>query len=177
MNNPNEAEKSGAKMLADIQVWLKATGIDAAMALIDLVRRGEIGSSTAVDPEHGTVFLLAMAPANRLGSLAGMPTGIPGDTLIPMPVAQLLTGEQAQQVSQAGASGRMVLFDATAATRQPAANEPPAPFSSEQTQDWRYEVANGDTVLGLSEWCAHQRESRVADNAQPTNEQTKSGQP
>ncbi len=26
--------------------------------------------------------------------------------------------------------------------------------------DWRYEVANGDTLLGFAEWQEHQKESR-----------------
>lgn len=29
--------------------------------------------------------------------------------------------------------------------------------------DWRYEVANGDTVLGFKEWCEHKDESNRSD--------------
>jgi hypothetical protein len=33
-------------------------------------------------------------------------------------------------------------------------------------EDWRYEVANGDTLLGYEEWVAHKREA----DAEPCDE-------
>ena len=32
-------------------------------------------------------------------------------------------------------------------------------------EDWQYEVANGDTVLGYAEWCEHQREAHTESPA------------
>lgn len=31
-------------------------------------------------------------------------------------------------------------------------------------KDWKYEVENGDTVLGFEEWCRHQRERDEYDD-------------
>jgi hypothetical protein len=35
----------------------------------------------------------------------------------------------------------------------------PLTQAEEDRQDWQYEVANGDTVLGLAEWIEHQDEA------------------
>lgn len=37
----------------------------------------------------------------------------------------------------------------------------------EQLADWKYEVAKGDTVLGLAEWIAHQADTPTASDGQP----------
>jgi hypothetical protein len=35
----------------------------------------------------------------------------------------------------------------------------PRSMEIEDREDWQYEVANGDTVLGLAEWIEHKREA------------------
>ncbi len=35
-------------------------------------------------------------------------------------------------------------------------------LSETEILDWRYEVANGDTVLGLAEWIQHKHEADSA---------------
>lgn len=34
----------------------------------------------------------------------------------------------------------------------------------DDTRDWRWEVGNGDTVLGLAEWLEHRAEAEAHDN-------------
>lgn len=127
-NDKNEP-KLQPNTLADLNAWLKANGMDRPLALINMAQRGEIGLAQAVDPDQGHVFLVAMVPVNLMGSLphlvhAEIPAGLPADAMIPLPVAQILTAAQSQQVSLVGQSGGLIIFDASIAKAdQPAPNE------------------------------------------------------
>ena len=38
------------------------------------------------------------------------------------------------------------------------------PKEENRTDDWKYEVANGDTKLGYDEWLQHQKEMQSDEN-------------
>lgn len=47
----------------------------------------------------------------------------------------------------------------------------PRDFTPDQVEDWQYEVANGDTVLGLALWCQHHEEATATEAALTTHQE------
>lgn len=123
----SEANKQ-PQTLDELNKWLAINGMDRALALLKMAEKGEVGLAHAVDPEHGTVFLVAMVTTTLLGSMpehlkVEVPAGLPADVTIPLPVAQVLTAIQSKQVSEVGATGRLLLFDAGIAKRDDSSHE------------------------------------------------------
>ena len=119
MSEPKEQPNT----LDELNKWLTEQGMDRSLALLKMAEKGEVSLVHAVDPENGpVVFLVAMVPASMLGAMpehlkAEVRPGMPADAMIPLPVAQVLTAAQSKRVSEVGAGGGLILFDAGIARR------------------------------------------------------------